>query len=78
MSKRPPTTKTQEGTLSKALFLRVGPEDIDRLDALSARLPVVSKNAIARTAMRLGMAILEEDPTRVLDVPSPRRGRRRR
>jgi hypothetical protein len=63
--------------LSEALYIRVAKDDLARLDALVERIPIASRNAIARTAMRLGIALLEEDPARVLASPLPRRGGRR-
>lgn len=61
-------------TLDAALYLRVGSEDVQRLDALVERLPIASRNAIAREAMRLGIALLEEDPARlVVRSTKPRR-----
>ena len=63
--------------LDVALGLRVSTTDNQRLDALAKRLPIVSKNSIARVALRMGLALLEEDPTRILAVPTPRRGRKK-
>ena len=56
----------KDGTLSAALFLRISAEDERRLDALAERIPIASKNAIAREAMRLGLSLLEEDPARLV------------
>jgi hypothetical protein len=68
---------TRDARLTKALFLRVSEEDVDRLDALAQRIPVATKNALARTAMRLGLELLEKDPARVIAEPLPRRGRKK-
>lgn len=64
--------------LTEALYVRVAPDDLGRLDALVRRIPIASRNAIARAAMRLGMSALEEDPARILASPPPRRGRVKR
>jgi hypothetical protein len=66
--------KTGDGTLDAALYLRITTEDLERLDKLTERLPIASRNAIAREAMRLGLEALEKDPTRlVLPVKSRKR-----
>lgn len=63
--------------LTEALYLRIAPDDIRRLDALAERIPVVSRNGIARAAMRLGLAALDADPRRILEGgPPAKRGRR--
>lgn len=60
--------------LTEALYIRVAPGDIARLDELAARIPIASRNAIARQAMRIGMTAIDRDPAVVLAVP--KRGRR--
>lgn len=37
---------------------------MERLDALKQRIAIASRNAIARAAMRLGIEILETDPSK--------------
>lgn len=66
-----------EEKLTEALYVRVAPGDIERLDALSERIAVVSKNAIARAAMRLGLSILENDPSKILGTVLRKRSRTR-
>lgn len=59
--------------LGRQIAIRLAQVDFDRLDALVARIPVVSRNAIARAALRLGIGVLEEDPARILkQLPSGR------
>ena len=70
--------KGDDDRLSEALYLRVSGEDVERLDALVERIPIASRNAIARAAMRMGMELLEQDPSRVLASPLPKRGGSRR
>ncbi len=53
-------------TLSKGLFLRIAPHDLEHLEQLADLLPIASRNAIAREAMRIGMSILEKYPSRFL------------
>lgn len=57
--------------------IRILQEDAERLDALAERLPVASRHAIAREALRIGMAVLEEDPTQLVKgaTKAPRRRR---
>lgn len=63
-------------TLSEALYLRIAPTDMKRLNALVEQIPIASRNAIAREAMRLGLELLEKKPTLLLDSPPPKRGRK--
>jgi predicted DNA-binding protein len=52
--------------LSQQLAIRVTDEDVRRLDALKQRIAIASRNAIARSAMRLGIEMLEADPARAI------------
>lgn len=63
--------------LHRQIALRVSDEEAERLEALSARFPIVSRHAIARAALRLGLALLEEDPSRLLEPAAPSRKRRK-
>lgn len=55
-----------EDILTQQLGIRVSDEDIRRLDELADRLTIVKRHAIARAALRLGLEILEADPTKLL------------
>lgn len=64
---------------SEMIAIRVLPEDYERLDVLADRLPFVSRHALARAALKIGLSALEADPKRLLDeemVPSPVRKQR--
>src|SRR5438105_1929123 len=56
-------------TLATQVTIRMTDADMARLTALVERLPVASRNAIAREALRIGMAALEEDPERLVKKP---------
>jgi hypothetical protein len=63
------TGKPREGrALTANLGIRMSPADLARLDALAQRIPFVSRHGVARAALRLGMAQLEENPARILDA----------
>jgi hypothetical protein len=64
--------------LTKALYIRVAPGDIARLDELATRMPIASRNAIARQAMRIGLSAIEKDPMALVSAPLPKRGGRRK
>lgn len=66
---------TKEPTLTKALHMRITEEDVQHLDHLEAKITIVSRNGIARAALRLGMEQLEKDPTLLLKV-QPTRAKR--
>lgn len=64
--------------LDHQIAMRVSEEDVARLAALSERIPIATKNAIARTALRIGLDALEENPGRIVEVAPPKRGRKAR
>jgi hypothetical protein len=59
MAKEKP--KEKEG-LSEMLGVRVSADDLARLDALAARLPIGTRHGIARFAFRIGLDAIERDP----------------
>jgi len=62
--------------LTKAISLRLSEEDTALLEALAARTPMMKKLAIARQALRLGLAEIQRDPSalfRVVTVPADRK-----
>lgn len=58
--------KRQEETRRVMVGVRLAQEDADRLNALHARIPIASRHSIAREALRIGLALLEKDPTRLV------------
>ena len=54
---------TNDDTLSRQIAIRLSEDDLRRLDRLTERVPIASRNAIARAALRLGLEQLEKDPT---------------
>lgn len=72
-----PQKKTAK-KFSEMIAIRVLPEDYQRLDVLAERLPFVSRHALARAALKIGLSALEDDPKRLLDeemVKAPSRKR---
>jgi hypothetical protein len=67
---------TVSDTLDQQVAIRLSKDDLGRLDAMKDRLPIASRNAIARAALRLGLDLLEEDPTRLLKPPAKAEKRR--
>jgi hypothetical protein len=45
------------------LGIRIDAEDVARLDALTERMLLGSRHALARAALRLGLDAIERDPT---------------
>ena len=45
------------------LYLRVTAEDVARLDALAAKIPLATRAALGRAAMLIGLEQIERDPT---------------
>lgn len=58
--------------LTKSLFIRISEADEAQLDALAARLPLKAA-AIARIALRIGLAEIERDPARIFAAPAPKK-----
>jgi hypothetical protein len=53
-----------EDELTEAIYLRISQDDRARLDKLANRLPL-KMAAIARIALRIGLAEIERDPARI-------------
>lgn len=64
--------------LERQIAIRLSEEDLQRLDKLAERIPIASRNAIARAALRIGLAVIEENPARALAAPSEPKARARR
>lgn len=62
---------SDKDTLSLLMPMRISKADNDRLVSLVDRIPVASRNAIARYAFRLGLEFLEKDPTRIVNQKPP-------
>ncbi len=58
----------RETGLVQALLLRITREDLQRLDGLAARLPGLPRTAVARFALRIGLAEAAGDPARFLEL----------
>jgi hypothetical protein len=71
--------KDDDETFSRQVAIRLTKEDVQRLDRLTARVRIASRNAVARAALRIGLDVLEEKPARIMgEGPPPRRGRKAR
>jgi hypothetical protein len=65
--------------LNTQVALRISEDEAERLEAFASAHPIVSKHAIARFALRLGMDQLERNPGLLLSGPPARpRGRPRK
>lgn len=52
--------------LKEQLTIRLTRRDVRRLKTLKKRIPIASRNAIAREALRLGIDALERDPSHLV------------
>jgi len=68
---------TTDDRLARQVALRLSDDDMKRLDALAGSIPVASRNAIARAALRIGLAALEADPSQLFSPKKPKAARRR-
>jgi hypothetical protein len=57
-----------DDALSVTLVLRLSPTDKEQLDRVAERLPM-KPAAIARLALRIGLAEIEKDPARIFAAP---------
>jgi hypothetical protein len=64
-----PKKKASE-VLGATLGLRLTAEEAERLDALVRRLPFSSRHAMARALLRIGLEVVEAEPSRLLRVPT--------
>jgi hypothetical protein len=60
------TTKEKEPGLTEMLGVRVSADDLARLDAIADLLPIGTRHAIARFALRIGLDAIERDPSILL------------
>ena len=65
-----------EGLKTETLGVRVTAEDLARIDALADRIPIATRHAIARHAMRLGLELIEGDPAILLGDAIKGRGKK--
>jgi len=63
---------TTDDKLARQVALRLSDEDMERLDALAASISIASRNAIARAALRIGIAALEADPSQLFSAKKPK------
>lgn len=61
--------------LEETLFIRVTSEDKQQLEDLAARLPLKAA-AIARIALRIGLAEIDKDPAKVLAAGATKKTKR--
>jgi hypothetical protein len=66
---------TTDDRLARQVAIRLSEEDMKRLDDLAESIPIASRNAIARAALRIGLAALESDPSQLF---SPKKAKTRR
>ncbi len=67
---------TTDERLTEQVALRLSEEDMKRLDALTESIPIASRNAIARAALRIGLAALESDPSQLFSSKKAKARRR--
>ncbi len=60
--------------LTEAIYVRISKSDREALQDLAARLPL-KEAAIARIALRIGLAEIEKDPARIFAAGKPSRKR---
>lgn len=66
-----------EEKVDQQIAIRLTSADLERLEALAEKIPIASRNAIARVALRIGLEALEKDPTLLFAGAKKPRARRR-
>lgn len=61
--------------LDETLFVRITKDDRALLDSLASRLPLKA-SAIARIALRLGLAEIEKDPAKIFAAGTTKKAKR--
>ena len=61
--------------LTEAIYVRISETDRELLDELSSRLPL-KMAAIARIALRIGLAEIEKDPARIFAAGATKKSKR--
>lgn len=69
---------TDDDRLARQVALRLSEDDMARLEALAETIPIASRNAIARAALRIGLAALESDPSQLFATKRTKAKPRRR
>lgn len=64
-----------DDNLSRQIAIRLSEEDMATLDRLADAIPIASRNAIARAALRLGLAAIDANPSLLLSAPKKTRKR---
>ena len=67
---------TTDDRLDRQVAIRLSEDDMTRLDALTETIPIASRNAIARAALRIGLAALEADPSQLFSAKKAKTRRR--
>lgn len=67
---------TTDDRLDRQVAIRLSEDDMSRLEALTETIPIASRNAIARAALRIGLAALEADPAQLFSSKKPKTRRR--
>lgn len=53
----------------QSLYLRMPKKDLDRLDKLIERWPIMNRSSLVRAAVRLGLDVIEGNPALLIEVP---------
>jgi hypothetical protein len=67
---------TTDDKLARQVAIRLSDDDMNRLDALTESISIASRNAIARAALRIGLAALEADPSQLFSSKKTKTRRR--
>jgi hypothetical protein len=64
-----------DDSLTEAIYVRISTADRQLLDGLASRLPL-KMAAIARIALRIGLAEIDKDPARIFAAGAPKKTKR--
>jgi len=64
----------KNGALTATISMRLSPGDKQLLKSVAATVPVIPPLTLARVAMRIGLEVIRQDPSRALGGPSLPRG----
>ena len=53
---------SQQNQLTESLFLRLPKSEIDRLESIVSKFPLVKKTTLARECLRMGLDLISANP----------------
>jgi hypothetical protein len=76
MSEKKRTSSPRKTTLSEMLMVRLAPSDLQALDSIRAKLPILSRATLTRELLRRALKDYAESPERLVALDETPKRRR--